>query len=273
MSAEISLTLTVTMTGDWRIGAGVGRQGAVDSLVVRDVDGLPYAPASTVAAMWRDAAEQLAFGLDETNDAGGGWNGLVTALFGSQPAVEKGLGNTPTPSRLILEHLRLPEELRAALSGPVAARASLRQALTFVKPGVRIDPRRGTAATDMLRVEEICRSGAVLTGRATIDTTGVGESVTDTLAAFAFTSLRLLERIGGGRRRGLGCCEAQVSDVRGTRIQAMTEALNQLRRHFDGPASGAAPEIEAPRSPTPNSIAFGDRNADVDPITTVPQSS
>ena len=241
MRTEIAFTLTLKMTSDWHIGSGVGRQGSVDSLVIRDADDLPYAPSSTVAGMWRDATEQLAFGLDKTSGRDS-WTGLVAALFGSQPAIASGAGDGPVPSRLALEHLRLPADLRAALRG--ASCASLREELTFVKPGARIDPRRGTAATDMLRFEEICRSGAILTGRATIDATGVDTANRDTLAAFAFASLHLLERIGGGRRRGLGHCDGQVACVSGTGVCDVAAALKHLRSRCSGPG-GAAPQIPA----------------------------
>ena len=270
MSTAISFTLTLTMTSDWHIGSGVGRQGAVDSLVVRDGDDLPYAPSSTVAAMWRDAAEQLAFGLDRTNRGGDGWTGLVTTLFGSQPGIGGYSGAAPAPSRLILEHLRLDETLREALKGP--ARASLRQALTFIKPGVRIDPRRETAMTDMLRFEEVCRSGAVLAGQATIDTTGIGaDQDRDLLAAFALASLGLLERIGGGRRRGLGRCTARISGATGTTICSVGGALDHLDGHFkppasgdpgDSPSRGVAPQVEALYPAAPSEVAFADSHHD-----------
>ena len=266
MSNAVSFNVTLTMTTDWHIGSGVGRQGSVDSLVILDKEDLPYAPSSTVAAMWRDAAEQLAYGLDQK--AGNGkteWTDLVTALFGSQPATDPYMGKAPTPSRLSLEHLRLDKELRKALRGPT--RASLRQALTFIKPGVRIDPRRETAMTDMLRFEEVCRRGAVLTGQATIDTNGIGNQQSRTLAAFAFTSLRLLERIGGGRRRGLGCCDAQVSDVSGTTIRNVDKAIEHLHGYFRPPADndsseprphGSAPAVEPLEPAAQIEVGFGD---------------
>ena len=240
------------MTSDWHVGSGVGRQGSVDSLVIRDADDLPYAPSSTVAGMWRDAAEQLAFGLDQAC-GGDRWTDLVPSLFGSQPALGNGRGTGPVPSRLALEHLRLPRDLRAALRG--ASRASLRQELTFVKPGVRIDPRRGTAATDMLRFEEVSRSGAILKGRSTIDTAGIGNTCDhDTLVAFAFASLRLLERIGGGRRRGLGRCDAQVTHVSGTTVCDVEAALEHLSGLCQG--SAVAPAIDPLRVPTSELVSF-----------------
>ena len=259
MRNAVSFNLTLKMTSDWHIGSGVGRQGSVDSLVIRDADDLPYAPSSTVAAMWRDAAEQLAHGLDQkAGDGKSGWTGLVTALFGSQPATDPYKGKAPVPSRLSLEHLRLDNELRKALRGP--ARASLRQALTFIKPGVRIDPRRETAMTDMLRFEEVCRTGAVLTGEASIDTTGVADRDKDTLVAFAFASLRLLERIGGGRRRGLGRCvaHARISDdaPKSTIICNDDKALKHLEGQFRGPSHGVAPAIEALPTPVSSRIDF-----------------
>ena len=262
MNHTITFNITLTMTSDWHIGSGVGRQGSVDSLVLRDPDDLPYAPSSTVAAMWRDAAEQLAYGLNQAAGEDGNWNDLVTALFGSQPAIENSLqppipSRSPIPSRLSLEHLRFPEELREGFVGP--ARASLREALTFVKPSVRIDPRSGTAMSDMLRFQEVCRVGAILTARATIDKAGIDSDDIDTFVAFAFASLRLLERIGGGRRRGLGCCKAEVSDVKGTEICSSDKALKALKSLRDRSCK-LAPAVPSLSHPSTDQVSFSDRD-------------
>ena len=256
MNHTITFNITLTMTSDWHIGSGVGRQGSVDSLVLRDPDDLPYAPSSTVAAMWRDAAEQLAYGLNQAAGKDGQWDHLVTALFGSQPAIENNR-RPPIPSRLSLEHLRFPEELREGFVGP--ARTSLREALTFVKPGVRIDPYSGTAMSDMLRFQEVCRAGAILTGPATIDTANMDPGDLDTFIAFAFASLRLLERIGGGRRRGLGCCEVQVSDVKGTKICSSDKALKFLHCQTSK-TSKLVQEVPPLSHPSTDQVSFSDRD-------------
>ena len=256
MNHTITFNITLTMASDWHIGSGVGRQGAVDSLVLRDPDDLPYAPSSTVAAMWRDAAEQLAYGLNQAAGKDGKWDQLVTALFGSQPAIENNR-RSPIPSRLSLEHLRFPEELREGFVGP--ARTSLREALTFVKPGVRIDPYSGTAMSDMLRFQEVCRAGTILTGPATIDKTDIDSEVIDTFVAFAFASLRLLERIGGGRRRGLGCCEVQVSDVKGTKICSSDKALKFLHCQTSK-TSKLVQEVPPLSHPSMDQVSFSDRD-------------
>ena len=253
MNHTITFNITLTMTSDWHIGSGVGRQGSVDSLVLRDPDDLPYAPSSTVAAMWRDAAEQLAYGLNQTAGKNGKWDHLVTALFGSQPAIENSR-QAPIPSRLSLAHLRFPDKLRQAFVGPV--RTSLREALTFVKPGVRIDPRSGTAMSDMLRFQEVCRAGVSLTAQATIDKTGIDSGGIDTFVAFAFGSLRLLERIGGGRRRGLGCCEVQVSNVEGTEICSSEKALKFLNKS----TCKLAPVVPPLTHQSMDQVSFSDRD-------------
>lgn len=254
MKHTITFNITLTMTSDWHIGSGVGRQGSVDSLVLRDPDDLPYAPSSTVAAMWRDAAEQLAYGLNQAASKDGKWDHLVTALFGSQPAIENSR-QEPVPSRLSLGDLRFPEKLREVLVGP--ARTSLHEALTFVKPGVRIDPRSGTAMSDMLRFQEVSRSGAILTAQATIDKAGIdSDDINNTFVAFAFASLRLLERIGGGRRRGLGCCEVRVSDVEGTEICSSDKALRFLRDR----SCKSAPEVPRLSHPSTDQVSFNDRD-------------
>ena len=248
MNDTITFNITLTMTSDWHIGAGVGRQGSVDSLVLRDPDYLPYAPSSTVAAMWRDAAEQLAYGLNQAAGKGDNWNDLVTGLFGSQPAI-KPTGSPPVPSRLSLADLRFPKELREAFIGS----ASLREALTFIKPGVRIDPRSGTAMSNMLRFQEVCRAGAILSAEATIDKTDIKDGDIDTFIAFAFASLRLLERIGGGRRRGLGCCDVKVSNVAGTKIYSSHKAVEFL----DSRTCKKAPKIPSLSLSSTDQVSFG----------------
>jgi CRISPR-associated protein Csx10 len=45
-----SFRLRLTMLSDWHIGSGTGRPGNVDRLIVRDSDGLPFAPAKTLRA-------------------------------------------------------------------------------------------------------------------------------------------------------------------------------------------------------------------------------
>ncbi|MBI5757696.1 MAG: hypothetical protein HZA46_04180, partial [Planctomycetales bacterium] len=132
-------TFRLKMLSDWHVGSGTGRPGSVDRLVLRDADGLPYVPAKTLTGMWRDAAERLAFGLD--GGEAGNWSEWVKYLFGDQPARgETDKSQKPRPAAVSVRSAHLAKSLRDRLRGDDAATRSLHAALTFVKPGVKIDP-------------------------------------------------------------------------------------------------------------------------------------
>ena len=205
------LRIRLTMLSDWSVGSGSGRQGSLDSVVERDADGLPFVPATTLRGIWRDAAEQLAYGLADGAKDGdwraSPWCELVDHVFGSQPALDqRGKGDAePIPSRLKVDDVRLPDDLREALRG----RERLRQALVVVKPGVAIDYWSGRAKTDYLRFEEAARLGATLKADASIALTG-DTAIDEGIVCFALASTRLVERLGGNRRRGAGRCDITI---------------------------------------------------------------
>src|SRR5207244_1157067 len=87
----------------------------------------------------------------------------------------------------------------------------LRSSLTFVKPGVRIERRSGQAQDDHLRMEEVARSGSILEGNCQLDLEGLStEEQRETAIALVLASTRLIERLGGKRRRGTGKCKCTL---------------------------------------------------------------
>lgn len=205
MSARLEFKVIVSTASDWSIGIGSGRQGSIDRLIARDADDLPYMPATTLRGLWRDAAEQLAFALD--GGASGGWTSLLPHLFGSQPALDDpALAAAPSPSLLQTADARMSEAERAYLRHEDSA--PLRAALVYVRPGVAIDPASGTARTEFLRFEEVAREGIVLEAKCAVALPGGDADAA--LAALAIGALRLVERMGGKRRRGAGRCAIGV---------------------------------------------------------------
>ncbi|MFF4652623.1 RAMP superfamily CRISPR-associated protein [Streptomyces sp. NPDC001380] len=206
-----ALALRATMLGDWHVGSGTSRHAHVDRLVQRDADGLPYIPAKSLAGVWRDACETVVHALD--GGGSGPWHGWLVHLFGSQPALEeRGVldstdGGPPRPAALLLDGLHYPPALADALRG----RPALRQAAVFLKPGVALDDATGRADDRMLRLEEMARGGTVLTGHAELD--GVNRLDEAQLAcawALLDASARLVEGVGGKRRRGAGRCRLDL---------------------------------------------------------------
>lgn len=215
-------TLRLEMLSDWHIGTGAGRPGNVDRLVARDADGLPYVPAKTLTGIWRDACELVARGLDGGTD--GAWGRLVEVVFGSQPSLQvQPSARAPLPARLRIAPAELAGVPRKTLSEP----GPLRDALTFVKPGVAIDERTGRAKEDHLRFEEMARVGAVLEAQAELDTCALGGLVEAT-SALLLAGARMVERIGGNRRRGAGRCRLEVVGEADT-----AAAVEWLRGHHE----------------------------------------
>ncbi len=207
MTTIISLSLRLEMLSDWHIGSGGGRHGALDRLLDRDADDLPYVPGSTLRGIWRDAAEKLARGLDDGKDDGS-WAKLVNLLFGSQPSDDDRHDRDvtrPRRSALRIDDLRYPEALRLWLK----SNQRLAQAVAFAKPGVAIDKASGRAKENFLRFEEVGRKGSVLVGGGELVLPdGVDEKEA---LAFLAAAAKLVERLGGKRRRGNGRCRLAVT--------------------------------------------------------------
>src|SRR5919109_2985460 len=163
--------LTLTFSSDWHVGLGAGRHGEADRLVIRDADELPFVPAKTLTGIWRDGCERVAWGLDHGRR--GIWSQWVDALFGTQPAEEarqEHHDHLPQAAHLSVRPACFPELLRALLH-----RREYRlyqEAVTFIKPGVKIDEHTGQAKEEHLRFEEVVRGGCSLTATAVLDLEG-----------------------------------------------------------------------------------------------------
>lgn len=215
LTAEFSLT--ITMLSDWHVGTGTGRPGSIDRLVKRDVNGLPFLPGKTLNGIWRDACERVALGLDDGNSQGV-WNQWVAYLFGDQPSLVQGPAELPPrPAALSVRAAYFSEPLRFAFQNKPA----VRNAITFVKPGVSIHRRTGRAKPDFLRFEEMARADAQLTTqcswRVPLDAAGqIDQAGQTTATALLLAGVLLVERLGGKRRRGAGRCQFALPGIPAT---------------------------------------------------------
>jgi CRISPR-associated protein Csx10 len=225
-----SFRVRLTMESDWHVGSGMGRPGNIDRLIVRDADGLPFVPAKTLRGIWRDACERLCRGLDDGQL--GGWSRWVDSLLGSQPALgqKDPTGRHGDPSQPPLESAvqvrsaRIPSSLREQL---IRADRRLREAMTFVKPRVKIDRRSGSTHTDHLRFEEMARRGTILEAECRLT---VPQEMGEAASALLIASAKLVERLGGKRRRGPGRCRLEIIDAN------VDVAIEWLERNASVPA-------------------------------------
>jgi len=232
------------MKSDWHVGTGAGRPGSVDKLLVRDARGFPFVPAKTVNGIWRDAMEKLTLGLDDGTE--GAWSKWVGMTFGLQPnqisanELDQRLQNnedTYSLSLLSMQPARLSENLSAKIEAANDPRVF--NALTFIKPGVSIDDKTGTAITDFLRFEEMGRAGTVLEAECELNFEQVDAEAQNTISALLLLSAKLVERIGGKRRRGAGLCELRAFEINTDKdidAQAAIEWLDKNRTAPDVPS-------------------------------------
>jgi CRISPR-associated protein Csx10 len=200
-------TLHITMLSDWHIGTGAGRVGDIDSLVKRDHHGLPYIPAKTLTGIWRDACELIATGLDNGN-SNGVWSEWLNYLFGDQPALEKGeMEFAPIEAALSVRSAYFPDIFINA----IAKKNLLFEAITFVKPGISIDSDSGCAKEDFLRFEEMVRAGSVLNSGCQLQLANLDDNQKQAAFALLIAGTKLIERLGGKRRRGAGRCKWTIN--------------------------------------------------------------
>lgn len=222
LSVRESFQVTLSFESDWHIGSGAGRPGDVDRLILRDHNSLPYVPAKTLTGIWRDACEQVAWGLDG-GQRHGVWSQWVDYLFGDQPALTTTPAEgAPRPAALSIRSAHLPESLQTALND----RPVLQTALTFIKPGISIDPSSGCARKDFLRFEEMVRSGAVLQATCELNFADLELEQRQTAYALLVAGTKLVERMGGKRRRGAGLCRLQVEEDVTPWIEWLSHHLN-----------------------------------------------
>lgn len=199
--------LNISMLSDWHIGTGAGRAGDIDRLVKRDHNGLPYIPAKTLTGIWRDACELIATGLDHNNSVKV-WSQWVTYLFGDQPALEnEAVEVAPTAAALSVRSAYFPDIFINA----IAKKKLLFEAITFVKPGISIDSNSGCAKEDFLRFEEMVRAGAVLNSGCQLQLDNLNDSQKQAAFAILIAGTKLIERLGGKRRRGAGRCQWTIN--------------------------------------------------------------
>ncbi len=234
---ENNFKIKLEMLSDWQIGTGAGIPGSTDELVSRDADGFPQVPAKTLVGIWRDALERLCDGL------GGNWSEWVEVIFGNQPNVDKIPHYKPVTAILSIQPARISENLRAKISGfDKTSRAKYKQALTFTKVGVKIDPDSGTSETEALRLEEMGRIGSVLDADFELDWNYFTEEQKEIALSLLVLSAKLVERIGGKRRRGAGKCDFKVFDKNNSE-KLVSNAKTKIEANKDG-------KIETPKKTT-----------------------
>ncbi len=182
----------------WQAGTGYGGGALADSLVHKDVNGLPFLPGRTIKGLMRDAVSRVEQ-----------WGHLPKTstfyFFGSNP-VEEGITRLDTePGALAFSDAVLPEEITTWLSHP--DNTEIRQGLFKQISSTAINPETGCAIDKSLRAIEVT---VPLTLTATLTVLNennlnkinweTGKTWIDGLKS----CLKLIRAVGASRSRGLG---------------------------------------------------------------------
>jgi CRISPR/Cas system CSM-associated protein Csm3 (group 7 of RAMP superfamily) len=175
----------IAMHTFWHCGSGLAAGADVDSLVVKDKDGLPFIPGKTIKGLLRDAIEEIMSFRGEIEG-----NDIFVNLFGYFD--DK---STVIKSASFFSNAELPEIERFSIISNNA------QELLYKRLANTAIDDNGTAKKMSLRQTEVvvpCSLyGEIL---------NVNEGAVSLLSeAFCF-----IKRIGVGRNRGLGRCTFEI---------------------------------------------------------------
>lgn len=195
---HLRIDLTITAESALSIGAGGSAGTIADKSIVRDGWGRPLIPGSQVKGKLRWAVEQLLRGIGQAIpspfDAEIEQPTLVRTLFGS-PEQRSPLHFADLPLALVSEEQA----------------ADLRQQLSQIRPSVSINRRRGTAEDARLLFQEVTLEGmAFQSARAISGNFGDAEQA-EQYAALLWAALKLTDRWGGAKSRGLGWAKVKAT--------------------------------------------------------------
>jgi CRISPR-associated protein Csx10 len=208
----INIPLTIYVTGPLHIGAGYGR-GLLNRTIVKTGQGHVYLPGSSLRGVLRDTCEQLARRLNlKVCDSP-----TPTSMCGRQDPrciVCRLFGSPGRASGLIVDDAYLREDLLESLSLKSDGRVvSFGQ--TIQRTQVQLSRLRGLAREARLFSSEFAAEGLVFetTLSGVLDLIPVDPDQTENIEGqyaeliLLLSAMRLVNHLGGGRRRGAGACQ------------------------------------------------------------------
>ncbi|NJN19621.1 MAG: hypothetical protein HC822_26960 [Oscillochloris sp.] len=183
--ARLEIDLRITARTAVAVGAGGSAGSRVDRSIVRDAWGRPLIPGSQLKGRVRHAAEQIlsAVGQDVPAHFDDERATLIRDLFGS-PEHPSPLFFHDLPSTIMPEP---PESITA-------------RRLVRLRPSVALSRRRRIAEESLLVLQEVGAEGMIFAAEQAI----CGEVPDEPQIALLWAALKLADRWGGGKSRGLG---------------------------------------------------------------------
>ncbi|MDD3581423.1 MAG: RAMP superfamily CRISPR-associated protein [Desulfobacca sp.] len=205
----IERQLTITFSTPFRVGSGLGRGLGLDHTAVRDAEGLPYIPASTLKGRLRSLCKRVALTLAATDPL---YKNICQTL-GNSEACKPAADNKPCVICQLFGSRFWPGALRFSdgrLSAEQRTELLLRQrvhpgrfdpTLAQARTQIRINRRRGGAEAKFLFCGETLPEPLAFTAR--INIIADLDAPAEELLGWG---VRLLTHLGAQKSRGLGQC-------------------------------------------------------------------
>lgn len=208
---DVRIALTITADTALSVGAAGSAGTLADKSIVRDGLGRPIIPGSQVKGKLRSAAEQLLRSQGQD----------IPTPFEAWPRAEQ--------ASLIRTLFGSPQQaspLRFAdLIADIEPQVAQMPGLSRIRPSVTINRQRGTAEDQRLLLLEAAREGLVFQAKEAI----TGKLDEQAQAALLWAALRLTDRWGGAKSRGLGWCTVEARVYWGDEELAPLDLATALR--------------------------------------------
>jgi len=218
---RLTIQLAITLDTAMSVGAGGSAGTLADKSIVRDGWGRPIIPGSQVKGKLRWAVEQLFRSMGQAIpapfDSDIEQKTLVRELFGS-PQHRSPLYFADLPTTIVA-----PEQAR-----------SMHNQFSQVRPSVSINRRRGTAEDQRLLFQETALEHMQFTHNKAI-TGHVPDATAETYAALLWAALKLTDRWGGAKSRGLGWATIESTvllDENHVTADVLAKALHNTLTHI-----------------------------------------
>lgn len=221
MKVHLNLTLSIALQAPLHVGSGHGR-GLIRRAFVRDVDGWPYIPGASLKGRTRSACEALA-------------RGVVPAVCGIPRVAESREQARHAHERCVIcrtfgaiggnspdgRGLRWEDAHASLGDAPFRASDEVRNAVPFrwaliERTHVQLSRARGVAAEERLYSTEAVAPYVAFHTRVVgwLEATPCGaDGMQYYEIALLLAGLRLVNSLGGMRRRGTGACEITPEDI------------------------------------------------------------
>ena len=204
---ESARTYALTFRAPVGVFTGLGIAGLVDRTVVRDADGVPWIPGSTVKGRWRFFAERLLLsGADLAPLRHHGEGAPHCKNLSEACTLCRLFGNPSIPSLLRVGQASLGEPWRAVVRALLEAdRNPVVRPDVEVRPGIALSRRRRSALPDHLFQDEAVPAGLRFEG-----TLLLSPGVSPEEEAFLRGAGRLVDALGARKATGRGALDGGI---------------------------------------------------------------